>query len=240
MTVASRTTRRSIRFGSADIAYRLTVEPRRDMVVHVHPDLSVHVIAPDDRAPETIDQHVRKKAPWIIRHQMRFEDYHPLPVPRQFVSGESHRYLGRQYRLKVVKAERRHVALRRPFLVVEVLPGDGAEAVGRLVGNWYRERAEAVLPVYAHRFMEAHPSLRAPISVFRVRRMARRWGSCAPSGKITLNPELVRAPSSCIEYVIAHELCHRKVLNHGPSFERLLAESVPNWRVRRQRLNKLD
>lgn len=70
--------------------------------------------------------------------------------------------------------------------------------------------------------------------------MPKRWGSAHKDGLIFLNPELVRAPSICIDYVIAHELCHLKHPNHGPQFYDLLDELFPRWREIKARLESAE
>ena len=66
--------------------------------------------------------------------------------------------------------------------------------------------------------------------------MRTRWGSCSRAGRILLNPNLVEVAPSCIEYVIAHVLCHLVEMNHTPRFWRLLASVLPDWADRRRRL----
>lgn len=105
---------------------------------------------------------------------------------------------------------------------------------------WYSERARHIFARQIAALQKREPSLtNRPISV-RVRRMSRRWGSCTPAGTITLNPNLVQAPSGCIEYVVAHELCHLLVHDHSPRFFRNLERLVPDWEKRRARLNRLS
>lgn len=64
----------------------------------------------------------------------------------------------------------------------------------------------------------------------RLRWMKRTWGSCSASGVITLNPHLVKAPPACIDYVIAHEVCHLEEHNHGKAFYALQERLCPDWR----------
>ena len=231
--------RRCISYGSVAIPYSLAFSDRRDLTITVHPDLEVAVVAPFGAALDEIDRRIRSRAPWILRQRLRFEDLRPLPTPRRFVSGETHRYLGRQYRLRVVQSPLTGVKLERPYLVVAVPDRTDAHRVERLVQRWLRAKAQEVFSRRVEYLLTAHPVLRAPCADVRVCRMHRRWGSCAASGTITLNPELVRAPTACIDYVIAHELCHRRVMNHGPRFLRLLTEIMPDWQRRRERLNRL-
>lgn len=74
---------------------------------------------------------------------------------------------------------------------------------------------------------------------FQMKEMSTRWGSCAAGGTITLNPFLVRAPRECIDYVIAHELCHLREHNHSPEFFRLLTRAMPNWQEVKGRLDAM-
>jgi predicted metal-dependent hydrolase len=68
--------------------------------------------------------------------------------------------------------------------------------------------------------------------------MQRRWGSLSSSGRISLNPDLIRAPTMCIDYVITHELVHLIHPHHGPAFYELLETLMPDWRRRKQRLER--
>ena len=68
--------------------------------------------------------------------------------------------------------------------------------------------------------------------------MAKRWGSHSPSGKVILNPDLIRAPVECIDYVITHELCHTEHKHHGREFFDLLERIMPDWEKRKARLEQ--
>lgn len=239
MSTLARETRRVVRFGSTEIAYSLAERPRRDLAITVHPDLKVSVVAPIGRNPAHVDDRVRARGSWIVRQQLRFRDLHPLPEPKRYVAGETHRYLGRQYRLRITERDQEAVRMDRPFLLVTVTKRTDRTRVRRLLETWFRSRADEVLLVQFRRFVERHPEFRPLALECRIRRMERRWGSCSSTGTITLNPSLIHCPPACIEYVIGHELCHRRVMNHGPKFEQLLSRIMPDWRERRLRLNRM-
>lgn len=205
------------------------------LTISVHPDLSVSVRAPQRTRPAAVDARVLARASWIVRQQRRFQRFHPLPVPRQFVSGETHLYLGRQYRLRV-RTGSEFVRLSGPFLWVYTRHSS-PRAVEQLLRLWYRDRARIVLRRRVDTLLRAVPWLGEREPRFRLAELKRRWGSCGRSGLITLNVELVKAPTSCIDYVLAHELCHVIERRHSRRFFSLMRRAVPDWERARDRLN---
>src|SRR5687768_11671419 len=132
-----------IRYGTQTIDYTLELMPRKTLAISVHPDLSVTVKAPADTALEEVSERVAKCAKWILNQKRRFEIFLPDVPPRKYVSGESHRYLGRQYRLKVIEIasnEEEQIKLTRQFLEVYT-PDKSPSHVRELVERWYREQA---------------------------------------------------------------------------------------------------
>jgi predicted metal-dependent hydrolase len=229
---------RSIQYGSETITYLLTSTARERLSISVHPDLRVTVVAPVGRSAEEVDGRVKARAPWIVKQRRAFEGYHPLPVARRCVSGESHRYLGRQYRLKLSRGDER-VRLAGSYLYVALEDPSNAARVEALLSVWYRERALVTFRRRLDAVLRLAPSLAGHGPEIRVRRMTKRWGSCTRTGTIMLNHDLITAPVTCIDYVIMHELCHRRVMNHGPRFYRLLSRHMPDWERRRERLNAI-
>lgn len=227
---------RFVPFGQSSIRYQLFFSERQTLQLTVKPDLEVHAIAPVGTSPGSVDEKVRSRAPWILRQLREFALYHPLPQPRRYVSGESHSFLGRQYRLRVQPGPDA-VELRRPFLVVASTSPESTSRTRELLERWYRRQAERVLREQMGKCLRLTRALRLEPPRLRIRRMRRRWGSCTPSGTITLNVDLVKASTACIDYVIVHELCHLREPTHGPEFYALLSRYLPDWRERRQQLN---
>src|SRR5262245_65325000 len=90
-----------IRFGDKTIPFALEMHQRRRLSISVHPDRRVTVLAPADCSLAGVLARVQKRAAWITRQRAHFEQFHPLPHEKRYVSGETHLYLGRQYRLKI-------------------------------------------------------------------------------------------------------------------------------------------
>lgn len=223
-------------WGGRAIAYELTVERRNDLAITVHPDLRVTVRAPDSKPMELIRRRLRAKSAWIAKQIREFEGYLPLPTRRRFIAGETHRYLGRQYRLRLATGAH-SVTCGAGQLVVNVPDPERPDVVEQVLNRWYAVRANAVFGERLSEVQRCVGRLSKLDVNLRVRRMKRRWGSCAPSGTVTLNIELVRAPKTCIDYVIVHELCHLLVPAHSPRFFELLRTCLPDWERRRARLN---
>jgi predicted metal-dependent hydrolase len=225
----------AVQYGTTTIHYRLEHRERRTLGIEVHPDGQVRVIAPEDAAIITVQARVLKRAGWILKQQREFASYPPPQPARKYVSGESHRYLGKQYRLCVTIGKPEQVKLSRGFLNVTATEPDRVQA---LLERWFRARAEAVfserIAVCLERvspFGVIHPG------DFKLKRMEKRWGSCTADGTIYLNPYLIGAPKECIDYVITHELIHTVHLHHKRRFYALLSRCFPDWQTVRTKLN---
>ncbi len=222
-------------YGRDTIRYEVRfLASRQTLAIEVHPDSRVLVRAPVDCPEAVIAERVQKRAGWISRQLAEFERYRPRTPARQYINGESHLYLGRQYRLKLLQGEPASVKLARGQLLVS-LPGEAEpERVKALLHRWYLDRARAVFTEVLDASLFHFKGVEHPRLI--VRAMQSRWGSLSRAVSMTLNVNLVRAPRPCIEYVVTHELCHLKHRSHDAQFFRLLAQVMPDWAQRKQRL----
>jgi predicted metal-dependent hydrolase len=224
-------------YGSKNITFSLEYSPRKTLVIEVHPDSRIIVKAPTDATIESIESKVIHRAAWIAKQQRQFAKYAPLLPAPECVSGEGYRYLGRQYRLKLIESDREQIRLWQGRLEVNTPTPRDREHVERSISNWFRDRA---MVIFSERYQYC-THLASPYGIagngFELRTMSKRWGSCTPNGKIFLNPLLVSATKDCIDYVIVHELCHLQFPNHSSSFYRLLTRIMPDWIDRQQKLN---
>ena len=214
--------------------------PTTDKVlIKVHPDCRVVVSAPEEAANDTVIAAVKKRGRWIYQQLRDFRAQFAHIAPRQYISGESHYYLGKQYVLKVIEVtdQLQCVKLLRGQLQV-IVRRKTRNGVKALLSDWYRARAKEVFARRLEAMLEhtLWVSERPPI---RVVNMQTQWGSCSPSGRITLNPHLVKAPRACIDYVILHELCHIAEYNHSDRFYRLMGQVMPGWESTKERLDAL-
>lgn len=229
-----------VRYGSREIEFSLLHRKRKTLGITVFPDSSVRVTAPNGAAISKVKEKVRKRGRWILENQVTFATFRPKPGPREFVGGETHRYLGRQYRLKIVQGEALGVRKRPPFLHVIVSNKGDGDTVEKLVTEWYRHRAQVFFTKRMEVCMKSLGKYGIQLPEWGILKMKKRWGSCSPKGKILLNPELIKAPTGCIDYVIMHELCHLKHSLHDKRFFNLLATVLPDWQKRKSALEKQE
>lgn len=226
-----------VRWGRTLIPYCYRFSERKTLAISVHPDLTVSIKAPLDTETEAIRARVLKRAAWIKRQWREFELYLPKQPPRSYINGETHRYLGRQYRLRAEHGEVETVKCLRGYFRITLCEEPTPKKVKQLMENWFRSRARVIF----HERLKiccrcvAREGIEEP--KLRIQKMNNRWGSCSERGRIILNLELIKAPTECIDYVITHELCHLKQKHHGPGFWRLLAKLMPDYEQRRKRLN---
>ena len=128
-----------VQYGEHRIAFSVVRRDRKTLEIGVEPDATVVVAAPRDASIEAICEKVRRRAAWVRRQQRFFSQFLPRTPARRFVSGETHLYLGRQYRLKVIACEKPGVKLIRGFIVVRSREPGRSELTRGLVEKWYRD-----------------------------------------------------------------------------------------------------
>lgn len=228
-----------IQFGKASFAYEAQHVSRKTMEIAVHPDRRVVVKAPLGTHRDEIEGRLRRRARWVLRQIDYFQQFEPRTPARHFVSGETHLYLGRQCRLKVVRAEADQVKMSRGMIIVGVAGEASPSKVAIHLESWYRARARQYfqqrLELCAQHVMRKGQTLPR----LQIKKMKSRWGSLSQNETLTLNLSLIQTPRECVDYVITHELCHLKFDDHSPAFYRHLEKLMPDWEKRKCRLESV-
>lgn len=235
MTIAT------LRYGDRETNYHVAPTERltTKILIHVHPDGIVEVETPPNREPTIIQAAVQKRARWIFENIDSAKHARAYALPREYVGGETHFYLGRRYRL-LVREDRTvpsSVKLVRGTIEI-VAPVSDRAAIRRRLRQWYLDRAQN----YFRRRLDQIIASLDWLSVtppMKLVAMEHQWGSCSPTGSIHLNPALIRAPRHCIDYVLLHELCHLREHNHSKKFYALLARHDPHWVDTKAELDRL-
>lgn len=231
-----------VTWGSTQISYGIRRSFRRSTVsIAIDPTEGVLVTAPRPASLERLDRIVHAKAPWIIDRLKRRSDL-PPPVPaREFVSGETFLYLGRQHRLGLELSEEplplrlESGWLRLPIPRSLPLEHRGAFVRAALI-DWYRCRAAQRLP-QRMKLWSAKLHLDEPELILVEAR--KRWGSASASGTVRLNWRIIQAPLSLVDYVVLHELVHLRHPNHTHHFWAAIGRFMPDYEQRKERLRRL-
>ncbi len=226
----------TVTYGKENISFNVLRGARKTLAIEVYPDSSVVVKSPTETGLDEIQKIVSKRARWILKQQQYFRQFDPRTPGRQFVGGETHLYLGKQFRLKISEGVRDSVKLLRGYFLVETKHLSSPDHIKLLLNAWYVEKAAAT---FCSSFARCWPyfeqrGLTKPL--IRTRRMRTRWGSLSRGGQLTLNTDLIRAPKESIDYVITHELCHLQCHDHSSEFYRLLEKVMPDWEKRKHKL----
>lgn len=224
------------KYGNRLIRADLQYSDRKSIGLRVFPEGNILITAPTNISVEKIIEKVKPKSKWIIAQQRAFELYKPFTTERKYIAGETHRYLGRQYKLVINKIERGKttVSLAKGLMTITT-PKDNIE---KIILDFYKDRAGAIFDEILESLKQKFPQFNAFETLLSHKYLKKRWGSCSINGSILLNTELIKASKACIEYVILHELCHLIHPNHSKEFYQLLKHLFPNWEKVKNKLEQ--
>ncbi len=188
----------------------------------------VSVVVPKMLSCASVQTLIGKKTGWI--NEKLLLQKRQLPnKPKEYVSGECFQYLGKNYRLKVLKGPEQPVKLIGGKLLVQVPEGSKSSpnAIRGALERWYISRAWVKLDEKARRYSKL---LRVSPNSVDVKGFKAQWGSCTLRGDIRYNWKIVIAPNRIVDYVVAHELCHLLHHDHGPQFWKALGREIPDYK----------
>lgn len=231
---------RTVVVNGRQIEYHLERKQVKNLNLRIRKDGRVFVSANEFVPTLEIDEFVYSKASYIFNAIDKFNELAQYrPQPKKYVSGESFYIQGRGLRLQVSEAAKDKVHSDGVYIYLEVKNSDDFKKKQRIMNrflnqecrNIFNEALEMLYPMFKKYDVEK--------PVLRVREMDTRWGSClAKKGIITLNKRLLEAPRNCVEYVVMHELCHFVHPNHSKHFYSFLTMLMPDWKERKELLEK--
>ena len=197
----------------------------------VRPNFTVELSVPESASQEYIDSFLEKKKDWIEKQIQFFKDNLINETEKKYISGESVKYLGKNYRLKVHKGKEKYVKFMRGYIHLYCLENSGLEDKKELLQNWLKERAKDKIMGIAKKYLDKLEE----VPDIKFRDMKTRWGSCNSEKKrIIFNWRLIEKSPYGIEYVVVHELVHLKYNNHSKAFFKYLSVKLPDWEKRRE------
>ncbi|MDB2550544.1 M48 family metallopeptidase [Rickettsiales bacterium] len=224
-----------IKYGKTDIDYQLQFSDRKTLQIAVHPDKTVFVKSPVNMAIDKIQNIVLKRAKWIKKQISYFQNFEPKTPIRRYVSGESHLYLGKKYRLKITSSDTNKILLKNGYFYITA-KSDNSDYIKKLLLDWYKAKANNYFSKIFAGVWDGCNFKNYTKPTLKIREMKARWGSLSQNDTMTINLNLIKTSKECIEYVIIHELCHLVHHNHSPAFYDLLNSKLENWQERKNKL----
>jgi len=221
--------------------YGFDVETVKKDIKNIHigvypPNGRVRVATPLETTDEKIKHIVLTKMDWIKKQQRKFKEQE-RETKREYVSGESHYFMGKRYRLTVIQTQDKpHVKIKTNTRIhMYVKPNPTVKQKQKVLEDFYRQELKKLIPNLITKWEE---KIGITVKEARIKKMKTKWGSCNPKHeRIWLNLELAKKPQHCIEYIIVHEMTHILEKNHTKKFRLLMESFMPKWTQHKKELN---
>lgn len=229
-----------IHFGNQPIDFWIERKDVKNVNLNIKHDMTVQVSANEKVPLSFIYDFVKSKGSWILKNVKQFEDVLPhKQSKREYVSGESFKYLGKQYRLRVELSMEEKVKYFRGFIYLQTQNPANFSKKEKLMDAWYKEKAFKIFGESLNNVSALMKKYGVEKPKLEIRVMKARWGSAQiDNNTILINTELIKAPKYCIDYVILHELIHFKYNNHSENFYNMLFTLMPDWEKRKKILDE--
>ena len=199
------------------------------------PDGTVRITAPNSVGDEAIRLFAISKIAWIRSQSQKYQNQ-LRQSEREYVSGESHYYWGKRYRMEVRYTKgNSKVEFQGGKMILTIHPDSTAEQRAKTLNEWYRKQLRSKLPALFEKWENV---LGVHVNEVKIKDMLTKWGTCNVDAKrVWLNLQLTKKPPECLEYVVIHELVHLKERSHNKCFVALMDKYLPDWRARKEKLN---
>lgn len=209
----------------------------KNLHLGVYPPMGrVRVAVPLRVSDEAVRLAVISRLSWIKRQKTKFTTQARQSM-REYVSGESHYFQGRRYRLNVIYQSGTPRVEIRNKSSIDLFVREGSEKAQRekVLLTWYRQQLKELIPAL---ILQWAPVIDVQVAEWHVKQMKTKWGTCNIEAKrIWLNLELAKKSKQCLEYIVVHEMVHLLERHHNDNFIELMNQFMPQWRLHREELN---
>lgn len=219
------------------LGYEVHRKKVKNINLRIKPNMEIYISAPMNLHSDYIENFIRSKEKWIKQVLQKIEEAKQNQLPSQYLSGEKHKYLGKEYELEVKQGNSNRVSLKEGKIILTVISNifENSDEKKKVMEKWYFENAQKVFVNAIQKWLEI---LDESIEKLSIKPMKSRWGSCNYVKRyINLNTELIKRTQFEIEYVVLHELTHLKYPNHGKGFYRYIENYMPNYKMAEKMLN---
>lgn len=204
------------------IEYSIQYSNRKTLSIIVERDRSVIVRAPLNTSKEVIEKEISKRKFLLFQKINHPQKYETPKSRKEFVSGESLLYLGKNYKMEVVQESIGGIQFDSKFYISQANQTNAEQ----LFKSWYFKQAEEKIIPKAKFHAK---NLGVNFKAIKILDLKYRWGSCTPKDNINFNWRLIKAPIYVIDYIIVHELTHLLESNHTPEFWNIVSVQLPHY-----------
>ena len=219
------------------LGYEVHRKKVKNINLRIKPNMEIYISAPMNLHSDYIENFIHSKEKWIKQVLKKIEEAKQNQLPSQYLSGEKHKYLGKEYELEVKQGNSNRVSIKEGKIILTVISNifENSDEKKKVMEKWYFENAQKVFVNTIQKWLEI---LDESIEKLSIKPMKSRWGSCNYVKRyINLNTELIKRTQFEIEYVVLHELTHLKYPNHGKGFYRYIENYMPNYKMAEKMLN---
>ena len=219
-------------YDTQKIEFAVIKSKRKSLSIAIQPDGNLLVKAPFFMPDDEVVKWVKTKTGWIVRQHAKILEQQQQNPPKQFVTGEKFLYLGQEYLLEVRVSEGRAgmVGIVDDKMILFTRTADSA-AVQKILNDWYDKQAKAVISkrvrYYASQMGETYGKI-------TIKNQKKRWGSCSSARNLNFNRRLIMAPQGVLDYVVVHELCHLRQMNHSNAFWQEVELVLPDYKIHKK------
>ncbi|HLA29145.1 MAG TPA: SprT family zinc-dependent metalloprotease [Syntrophales bacterium] len=215
-----------------NIEFSVRRAERRSLAISVERNGTVTVSAPNKTDIQAIEQFIKSKGLWLRQKLAHKSETNREKIKRGFVNGQGFLYLGKSYRLKIMRNGNNGIRnvndtsqLRLYQGYFEFPESERLTAREHFI-KWYKRQTEQQLKLRISRYDKR---IGVTVSNVKVSELGNRWASCGKNGTLYFNWRTVMAPIWVFDYILVHELAHMVEKGHKNNFWRLIAQAMPDY-----------
>lgn len=231
----------SFQYDSLNIEYNLIKSKRKTFTISVDSNGTVIVKAPSRLSDEKVLELVKEKSRWIKEKLLAVMEIESQRYCRQYVNGDTFNFLGKDYSLQLLEdrtIKKLTVNLYNNKLLVTCPSQEhiiNEIMIKEAIKKWYKQNAKIKIIERVTYYEKYLTEKRGSVIV---KEQKKRWGSCTKEGTLRFNWKIIMAPEPIIDYLVVHEMCHLRYMNHASEFWNLVESILPDYKNSKEWLRK--
>jgi len=210
---------KTIKYGNSKIRYKVTRSNKRLKTSQIIVEKNkVNVIVPEKKSDQDIKKLIKTNSKWIFTKKLEQKS---LPSKNE----NTLLYRGKHYKFQIHKGNKNSITFRNGRFIV-TMNTFSQYNLNKLYQNWIKQKAILLIPRRVH-IISNKISIKA--KKINIKNLKNKWGSLSDNGSLNINSNLLKASQNVLDYVIIHELCHKKIPNHSSRYWNLVSKYMPNY-----------